>query len=171
MHRVVLAYPFIILSLFYILSKLPNSKLLSILIAIFIWVNLTLFFSLTKFGGINDYCEKCKYYEHKSKLALNNLLNKRFRDKYIFVNIDWGLYYLKSLYGARNQCVLFISPSDGPDEVMALKEALNKTKRKAVFIIVKDTIENFSLIQSNFPDIIELQTDFNSGPYRIWYEP
>lgn len=171
MHHIVLAYPFIILSLFYIFSKLPNNKVLLILIAVFIWVNITLFFSLAKLGGINDHCVNCKYYEHKSKLVLNNLLNKRFGDKYVLVNIDWGLYYLKSLYGVRNQCVLFISPFDGPDKVMALKEILIKTKRKAVFIMVKNTEGVFSLIQSNFPDIIELQTDFNSGPYRIWYEP
>lgn len=163
MHHVVLSFPFLLLALFYICSKLYKNKLIMILIIAFLGVNFSLYSGLARL--------KYNPHDHPSKLKLNNLLNERYANQYIFIVIDWGMYYLKALYGNKNQCVLYIEPFKYMKQVMKVKKILNKTKRKALLIGRIDSNSDLSLIKQNFPDIIELKTDFDTGKWRIWYEP
>lgn len=163
MHHVVLSLPFLILALCYICSKLNKNRLIFVLLVVFCIVNLNLYRTLTKLKPQEE--------NHPSLLRINQLLNKQYANQYVFVVIDWGMYYIKALYGEKNQCVLYIRPFNRSQQVAAVKKILNKLKRKALFIGRVDSHSSLSLIKQHFPDIIELQTNFDTGHWRIWYEP
>ncbi len=163
MHHVALSFPFLILALFYIYSKLRKNRLLSILLIVFVITNFSLYFNLTKLQH--------QEYDHPSKLKINTLLNKQYANQYVFIVIDWGMYYIKALYGKKEQCVLYIEPFDTTAQVKEVKKILNKIKRKPLFIGRIDSVSDLSLIKQSFPDIIQLQTDFDTGKWRIWYSP
>jgi hypothetical protein len=107
---------------------------------------------------------------HPAKAKLNELLNKKYSNKYVFVVIDWGMYYMKALYGPRQQCVLYMEPLNSGDQIVKLKEILYKTKRKALFISLVNSESNLALIRTSFPSLAELRTDFDTGKWKVLYE-
>ena len=161
MHHVVLSLPFLIFALFYIGSKLYKNAFVIILLVIFLATNYISYFDLTKL--------KPTPFDHPSKIKLNNLLNK-YADKYVFIVIDWGLFYIKALYGDKNQCVVYIIPFRNTGQAAQLKGVLNKIKRKAMFIGKISSISNLRLMQKEFPQLVNLRADFDTGQWRVWYE-
>lgn len=168
MHHLIYGYPFLILGLFHVGSKLYRSGVIGGLLLCFILLNASFYFELAKLdqrpdsrGGIH----------HPSLVRLNETLNQRLGDKYVFVCIDWGMYFMKSLYGPKNQCVLYIEPLDSLDHIHGIKNVLRKTKRKVAFIGLRNSVSNLSLIRTSFPNLATLKTDFDTGLWRVWYEP
>ncbi len=155
MHHVVLSFPFLVLALFYIYSKLNKNKLISILLIAFLIINFNLYYSLTKL--------KPQQYANPSILKINKQLNEQYTDQYVFTVIDWGMYYIKALYGKKNQCVLYTEPFNRMDQAIAVKQIPKELERRALFVARTDSISYLSLIKQNFPDIIELQTNFDTG--------
>lgn len=163
MHHVILSFPFLILALFYIYSKLKENKFIYIFIAAFLIVNCSLYYRL---AGLKPYSVA-----HPSILKISNLLNERYAAKYVFIVVDWGMYYIKALYGKKDQCVLYIGPFDKKEQVEAVKKILGKLQRKALFIGRINGETDLSFIKDNFPGLAELKTDFNTGKWRVLYEP
>ncbi len=169
-HHFVLSLPFLILALTYIFSRLYSHKFAVLLAAAFLMVNIYLYYNITNL----------QYWvcNHPGNVQLNELINKKFADRYVIVVTDWGMYYIKALYGPRSQCVLYMEPFNSEDQVTALKNILHKTGRKALFLKVSDStkspwgyIENPpGFIKANFPSVIELKTRFDTGPWRVLYE-
>jgi len=162
MHHVIVAFPFLILAIFYIYSKLTKSKPLFILLLLFVVVNFSFYYDLSKL----HYKEAA----HPSLLKINKLLNDSYAGQYVFIVIDWGMYYIKALYGDKNQCVLYIEPLCKEEQIKKIKRILAILNRKALFIGRIDSVSNLSLINQNFSDPIQLQTDFNTGRWRVWYQ-
>jgi len=162
MHHVVLSLPFLVLALFYIYSWVQGRLFTIVLAALFLMVNLNLYINLTHL----------QYWptNHPAKIKLNELLNEKYSNKYVFVVIDWGMYYMKALYGPRQQCVLYMQPLNSKYQIVKLKEILNKTKRKALFISLINSESDLALIKTGFPSLVELKTDFDTGIWRILYE-
>lgn len=163
MHHVILSFPFLVLALAYILPQLRKSRLILGLFITFVAINAWLYFGLT---GL-----KYRMHDHPSKQAINELLNKKYADNYVFIVIDWGMYDLKSLYGDKDQCVLYIEPFDTMEEARGVKKILKKTKRKAMFVGRARSVSDLSLIKSAFPGLRRLDVDFDTGDWRIWYQP
>jgi hypothetical protein len=80
------------------------------------------------------------------------------------------MYYIKALYGNKEQCVLYIEPLNSKKQITELREILNMTKRKALFIGMINSVSDLKLIKREFPSLIELKTDFDTGKWRIMYE-
>ncbi len=162
MHHVVLTLPFLILALSYLYSKLRMNRLSLVLISLAIMVNLSLYSDLGR--------QKFEEWNHPSKQKINNLVNKKFSGQYVFIVIDKGMYHLKALYGGRDQCVLYMEPLEKKEQIIRLKNVLDRTKRRAVFIGRTDSISNLKLIKQEFPGLEELRTDFDTGKWLVWFE-
>lgn len=163
MHHVVLSLPFLILALLHIYSKLKRNRFISALLIAFLIINISLYYRLTRLEP--------KVGAHPSFLKINRLLNEQYAAQYVFIIIDWGMYYIKALYGEKNQCVLWKYALRNRGEVKKVKNILDELHRKALFVGRVDSESDLSLIKKNFPDLVRLQTDFDTGKWRIWYEP
>ena len=162
MQHVVLSMPFLVIAFFYLFSKIDNHKFRILFAIFFIAINLSLYLKLPHLQ-YNDS-------NHPSKIQLNELLNNKFADKYVFIVIDWGMYYIKSLYGKNDQCVLYIEPLNDKKQIIQLKEGLNKIHRKALFIGRTDSDSNLKLIETEFPTLANLNTPFDTGKWQVLYE-
>ena len=113
---------------------------------------------------------KYQDYEQPSKLEINNLVNKKFSGPYVFIVIDGGMYDLKALYGEKNQCVLYMEQLRKDEQIAQIKKILDKTQRKAVFIGRSDTVSDLQLIKREFPGLVQLKTNFDTGKWFVWYD-
>ena len=78
------------------------------------------------------------------------------------------MYYLKGLYGAKDQCVVFMDPfPERPEYFEALKRLVFSTRRKLMFIGIEGS-RSARVISSQFP---VLDLGFDTGPWRVWYQP
>ncbi len=157
-----LSLPFLVLAFFYIASHLRKDRLIQILLIAFLTVNAGAYYHLTKL----------KYHmnNHPGLLKINATLNDRFARAYVFIVIDWGMYYLQSLYGDKNQCVLYMQPLNSKKQIEAIKKILDTTRRKALFIGRASSESDLLLIKEQFPSLRTLKTDFDTGDWRVWYE-
>jgi len=162
MHHIVLSYPFLALALFSVWSRISKTNILSALCILFFVLNTSLYSDLTRLSPLPA--------DHPSKIKLNSLLNERYADKYVLVIIDWGLYFIKALYGPLDQCVVYITPFNKPRQAELLKVVLEETGRKAVFVGRSDSESDLTMIRAFFPDIREADTGMNTGKWRIWLE-
>jgi len=162
MHHLILAFPFLCILLFELLAFFKDKKILLSLFSAFIAVNLTVPIGLAHMSP--------KPADHPSKTRVNDILSERFSKTHVFVVIDWGYYYIKALYGDREQCVLYIDPLNSGKQIELLKAILDNLDRKALFIGRADSASNLSLITSSFGNLKELDMGFDTGLWRVWYE-
>ena len=172
MHHVVLVYPFLIMAMFNILSELRGDKVISLLLLLFIVINIYQFYKLT---GM-DYREWERNQSPGHALVprfqeLNELLN-RYSGDYVFVHVDWGFYSLKALYGNRDQCNVQSYHFCRQDQVRMVQEICRKTGRKAMFIRMKERSgTDPAFIREHFPGIVPMELNFDTGLWGVWYEP
>ncbi|MBF0594970.1 MAG: hypothetical protein HQL22_08370 [Candidatus Omnitrophica bacterium] len=156
MHHVVLMYPFLLLALFYVMARVSAGKFMYFAAAVFICINSFLYFSLTRMA--------VSEITHPSLVRLNDYLNKNYSHDSIFVNVSWGMYYLKALYGEKDQCVLYMEPFDRR-YMLALDPILGRTHRRALFIGRVNALSE-SFFEQHYK---ELKLDFDTGTWRVWY--
>jgi hypothetical protein len=162
-HHIIPAFPFLILALFYIMSQFKKDKVIIALMVVFICVNASFYWQLV---GKKDSWET-----QSSLIKINNLINQKFEKTHVVVAIDWGMYYLQALYGGKDQCVLYIQPFNDQRTADALKKILKETHRKPLFLVKAHSDSNVVLINSNFPGLKIYDMKFDSGEWRIWYQP
>ncbi len=156
MHHVALAFPFLLLALFDIFSQCYKDKAMKIFLAVFICSNLFFYGALTQ--------EKPFANSYPGLVRFNEFLSKGYSRDHVFVVIDWGMYYLKSLYGEKDQCVIYIDPFTEKD-VPALKKILETTNRRPMFIGRKDSFYTRG-IAGHFT---EVTPGFDVGPWAAWH--
>jgi hypothetical protein len=105
---------------------------------------------------------------HPSLIKVDQLINTNFKDQYVVITVDFGLYYIQSLYGSPRQCVLFIHPTRF--DAQKIKEVLMKTGRKALFVGRAKDFFNFSWLIKEFPHLTKFKMPFEAGTWEIWYE-
>jgi len=148
MHHTILSFPFIIITFFYLISSLIKlnlkRKILNIWLVIFVFINLYFFYIFPN--------QKIRIHDDPSKVKLNKVLNNEYLAKnYFFVVIDWSMYYIQSLYGNKNQSVLYFDPIKNIDEINKIKEISYKENRKILFVYNSKVQDNdIELIKSSF---------------------
>ena len=162
MHHVVLAFPFMILAICHIYSRLRSSKMLLVLLALFMLFNFRAYSQLPRLAMVPG--------ERLSKIKTNDILNERFQEKHAFVVIDFGMYYIKALYGHKTQCVLYIEPLNTPQQIYDLKRVLAKLNRKAVFVGLENSQSDLDLIKKEFSHLLTLQISSEKDDWKVWYE-
>ncbi len=168
MHHVVMCMPFLVLALFAVFSELRKDKVVISLMVIFVLLNGSLYWQL------NDHKywhEKGLNYKGEAHLPqINSLINEKFAKDHVVVVIDWGMYYIKALYGPKDQCVMFIQPLNSISQINSLKDAMKKLNRKVLFLGKMPSESDLNLIKQNFPKLVEYNTGFDTGYWRIWVE-
>lgn len=150
MHHIVLSFPFLILSITKALADTLHTKrkfftttgltLLILALGLYApcWAKLSMVIPVQETDS--------------SRLQINNTLyDKNLSARYAYIAIDWGVYYLQSLYGNRNQMVLYIEPFNDLQQVKNVKNILIKTRRRALFIFRSPSSESdLDLIRKQF---------------------
>ncbi|MDD5041095.1 MAG: hypothetical protein PHX87_00225 [Candidatus Peribacteraceae bacterium] len=70
-----------------------------------------------------------------SRQSIHQILyDKHLSSTYLYVLVDFGMYYYQGLYGNRDQAVLFILPLDKQEQISQLKEIAAAHHRKLLFV-------------------------------------
>jgi len=126
MHHTILAYPFLILSFMYSLD-FSNKNMIKKWLLVFILLNIIIFFTFT--------AQKVDLTNDKSRIEINTILNNtKIADEYYYIILDWGDYYYQSLYGPRNQSVIYI---DSSKDINLLEDLATLKDKKSIFIYRK----------------------------------
>jgi len=137
MHHTVLAYPFLILGFLISLEGIRDGAMadgrprnyrrtMVIVMSVLLVTNGYYFVSLPSLRIDPE--------NHPSRIALNaRLADGRLAGKYIYVVLDWGMYFYQALYGHRDQSVLYVAPLT-PPRARALAELKTRTGRKLLFL-------------------------------------
>jgi len=164
MHHFVLSFPFFILFFCATLRSLKKDKFIKVLMVIFVVINLRCFMKIINLT-YEGHSHPCRY-------KLIELLDNEFGDKYVFIYIDWGYYHMKSLYGNKNMCNLYMAPFHlaSNDDVQRLKIILKKLNRKALFIGQVSSKPEIESMLKAFPNLTIYRPYEKMGDWRIWYE-
>ncbi|HPO48924.1 MAG TPA: hypothetical protein PLO89_01235 [Spirochaetota bacterium] len=144
-HHIILSFPFLILSIAFAVKAVYNffPKTTIVLFILLMFFNSFLTLKLVSKNPLPT--------DDKSKIKILNYLNKKEKaQKNLYVIIDWGMYYISSIYGPKEQIVLYIDPLT---EIYQLKEVENIAKRKnrdIFFILRKNASGDTKLISSYF---------------------
>jgi len=161
MHHVVLSFPFLIIAVFHIGTIFYKKMFVFVCTLLFLFINVSIYHDVTHLKHIPS--------DHPSKTEIMRLIDSQYANDYAFIIIDWGFYYLKALYGNKNQCVIYITPFNKIEQGDLLKKILTTARRRPMFIGRVDSESDLSLIKEAFPGLSLLDTDFDTGKWRIWY--
>jgi len=130
---------------------------------VFFIYNLFFFFTLIK--------QTPQLGNEQIRYEINHFLsNKEIANDYIYVVVDWGMYYFQSLFGDINQTVLYEEPFSEIYQVEDLEIIRSQTHNNFLFIYNKNvgaTVTEF--IKANY-DVVECLPFKNSGSWGILYE-
>lgn len=171
MHHVVLAYPFALMAVLAVLSGLRGDMTVRVLLVAFLALNGYQFYRMP---GL-DYREWEKANPGHALVPSFGPLNERlnaYASRYVFVHVDWGLYYLKALYGSEDQCNLAVWPLDSERKVGLVRSICEKTGRRPLFIRIKERSgTDLAFLERHFPGIMPMELGFDAGSWGVWYEP
>lgn len=131
MHHIIIFYPFLILAFLLLLSR-HNQKVIAVTTIVFIAAN-TYFFA----EGLKL---PIKAYDDASKVTVNQILNdEQLAAEYVYVAVDWGMYYYQALYGPQNQSVIYIEPFNTTAHVAQVNQLKHETGKNLLFISMGHT--------------------------------
>lgn len=167
-HHAILAYPYLILSfissvIFLTRKNFLTRKIGYIFLLFFVTYNLYLFFSFNT-NKINMGNEYIRY-------DINTLLSKpQIATEYTYVIVDWGMYYFQSLFGDKNQEVIYIQNFSDDFTANYIRNLARKGNRKLVFIYdARPTETDPEFIKQNF-FVEECKLFSQSDSWRILFE-
>ena len=140
-------------------AKLYKNKIFLALITIFLLINMRLYFNLADL--------KTKSYHPLTKIKYLDAINERFSQGYVFIVYGFGHYFIKQIYGPKDQCVVYLDRGSRDSQIVGIKEVLKQLDRKALFIC--GDISPF--LREHFPDLVEHKFDFYTHGWRVWYQP
>ena len=170
MHHVILSYPFFIIATaaawHRIKSKGPGfgRRMGTAILLLIVCLNLICYPKL--------FWLKPVYWGHSPGFAqLNRVLNQQFASRYIIINIDWGFYFLKVLYGPRDQGVFYVRSIDEPGVLQDIIRIARRHQRHLLFIGYERSFKQSKLLSETLPNLRELKLDFDLWSWRVWFEP
>ena len=82
------------------------------------------------------------------------------------------MYYIQSLYGRKDQTVLYIDPLENNSQVDSIKEIAKKLNKNVIFILRKesDYHKGLSVIKKNFDEVDRIRTAnlLSDDLWQIW---
>ncbi len=148
-HHLVLAAPFALLAGFEILSRLPRSRWRRLGVAAFLALNVVLHVQVLRLPPTRAWGHLLP--------AFNAELNREFAADHVIVLVDWGLYYVKSLYGPREQAVLHHWGLKRPAQLAAVEAVARELDRPLVFVGLERSSSDWDLIRSRISGLVEYQ--------------
>jgi hypothetical protein len=71
----------------------------------------------------------------------------------VIVVLDWGSYYVKSLYGPPEQLVVYVEPLRVPLDVVSLRRLAELLDRRLVFVARRDSRSPVDRLRSELPGV------------------
>lgn len=172
MHHLILAYPFLALAIFSVLSKLRGDRVVAALLAIFVALNLWQYHGLS---GMDyrawDRSQGAGHALVPNFECLKETLD-RHSDRYAFVHADWGTYDIKALYGNRDQCNVAVWPLDSLEAVRKVRAICRQARRRPMFIrMAENSSTDLEFLMRHFPGLVPLRLECDAGSWGIWYQP
>lgn len=166
-HHIILSFPFLIMALIYAVKIIRNyfPKFAVIMVTIAVVANII--------TGVNLLKRSPHPTDDRSKIKILNYLDdKNLSKNNIYVVIDWGMYYIQSLYGRKDQTVLYIDPLENNSQVDSIKEIAKKLNKNVIFILRKesDYHKGLSVIKKNFDEVDRIRTAnlLSDDLWQIW---
>jgi len=166
-HHIILSFPFLIMGLIYAVKILKNyfPKFAVIMITIAAISNIIL--------GVSLLQKNPHPTDDRSKIKILNYLNDGALSKNnIYVVIDWGMYYIQSLYGPKDQTVLYIDPLNSVSQINSVKKIAAKGDKNVIFILRTNYgyHSGLDLIKKNFDKVDRIQTAnlLSNDLWQIW---
>lgn len=105
--------------------------------------------------------------------ALKPLNNEELASKTAIICVDWGSYYIVSLYGPKNQVVLYFDPWWTAQNVADMKKLIRKAGRKPLILTGPTTAyQTASFIKDYFPELTKVYPmTIPDSNVAIWAEP
>lgn len=162
MHHLVMGFPFLILALGEVFSRLKGQTLARVLFASFLVLNLAAFYQLTEPRRLNT----TKRGLIHGMAQFNDYLN-RFGDKYTFVVVGYGLSHLKALYGAATQAVVYTHRLDSSDDFEELSRVISHTERPPMFVVRLDRPQQFLNAPKFFGELQAVTPPLKTTPWAV----
>jgi|GEM_PF-6212256 len=163
MHHAVLAYPFMMLAVARSIQARPGAFLPRAALVLFLLLNASLFFKFPQMWETARSQGNFKAYVAE----LNDDLNAHYASDSVIVCVDWGIYFIKSLYGPRSQVVLSLCAlKEG--QLQQAADIARRLHRNLTIVGMRDNQLARKLIVSHFPGGSELAAPGDKSPWRIW---
>lgn len=166
-HHVQLGLPFLILALYELLAPLSGRRLVCLLVVLFVLLNSLLYLQFVELRheGITSRASR-------DLETMNDALNERFAERYLIVCIDWGFYYLKSLYGPPEQAVVHFWGLKRPAQLRAVQATADRLGRKLLFVgWDQGSRSDWKMIVGEIDGLREELPAWDGGRWRLAFEP
>lgn len=166
MHHAVLAYPFAILAVSRAVQTSAGPSL-RIALAAFIVLHGALFL---RFPAMYEQVRRNG--DSKAYVTeLNAELNRTEADQSVIACVDWGIYFVKALYGPRSQVVLFLCRTDDDTQLDRAAAIARRLHRNLAVVGFDGNQQVRERLHAGFPHVAERPAGDRSNPWRIWRVP
>ena len=167
MHHVVLAYPFLLLAACRSVQGRQRAPVFRAALVLFLLLNGSLFCWFPSMLA-----EARRDADRKVYVArLNDDLNREDATGSVLACVDWGLYFVKALYGPRSEVVLFVCSLDDPQTLRQAAAIARRLHRNLTVVGLRDNRRARELLRTVFPEVEERAEPDANNPWRIWRIP
>jgi hypothetical protein len=167
MHHAVLAYPFVLLAAARAIQLQRRRILVKAALALFIILNGSLFFRFPSMLAESRREGNCKPYVAQ----LNDDLNRNSASDSVIVCVDWGIYFVKALYGPGSQVVLSLCSPAGDDQLQRAAAIALRLHRNLTVVGLQGNQAVKDRLRAGFPGLGERAGPGEGSPWRIWQVP
>jgi hypothetical protein len=163
MHHAVLAYPFAILAVARAVQTSVGPSV-RIAVAVFVVLHGVLFLRFPVM-----YEQARRNGDGKAYVTeLNAELNRTEADGAVIACVDWGIYFVKALYGPRSQVVLFLCRTDDDTQLDRAAAIARRLHRNLAVVGLADNQPVRERLRTGFPHVAERPAGAGNNPWRIW---
>jgi hypothetical protein len=166
MHHAVLAYPFMILAAARTIQARPGAILPRAALALFLLINGVLIFKFPQLSETSRGMGNVKAYAAE----LNDDLNTHHASDSVIVCVDWGIYFVKALYGPRSQVVISLC-SLKDEQLQQAATIARRLHRNLTIVGLAGNQHVRDLLRLYFPGASERPASGRGSPWRIWQIP
>ncbi|MDA1208987.1 MAG: hypothetical protein O2904_03060 [bacterium] len=167
MHHTVLALPFFVFAIAALFAGIKWNQRLrlatSCVATLFIALNLYFFLVMISQPVLSE--------ADPSRHTINQILaDKRLAQRYLYISIDRGMYFLQAMYGHPDQRNIFREPLKYQWQVDEIKTALYADNRKALFIYdTKVQLTDLDYVREHF-DVVRCRAIPENAVWQVLLE-
>ena len=102
---------------------------------------------------------------------LNDQLNRGPAAGSVIACVDWGIYFVKALYGPQSQVVLFLCSPDDDQQLRRSAAIAQRLHRDLVVVGLDGNRRTRDRVLAANPAMREVAGDGEGSPWRIWPVP
>jgi hypothetical protein len=163
MHHIILGYPFIITTMYYLISSLRYNKLIRLIVLFFICAGIASYYDMARIHNTTDraaydYDEIC------------NHINKNFAKSHLCI-MSGDFYVLQYLWGPKEKCVGYIDEYFDEGKASFIKSWQKIMKRPIAFVIPEGYpfVMDWWKLTIEFPGL-SVSSSLGENNWRVYYQ-